>query len=176
MMSETRLQEISTKLGQLQVGGKTAIVPVELVTDTSAYADGDVIGACYKVDGAVERHTGKKGGVISSLRAQFLSGTAINLEVYFFTASVTATDQAAFAPTGAEQKFMVPYAEDDGTLSGPIVLTAAYSHTLNSVVSIARKCINVPFSNDLYVVVVATGAITFSAAADLSLQVGILQD
>ena len=176
MNETTILETINRSLGQLQVGGKTNIVNVEIVTDTAAYADGDVIGGCYKVDGAIERDLGKKGGIIASLRAQFATAVAADIEVYFFSSSVTATDQAAFAPTAALQKKMIPYANDGGTQSGPVILPVAAKLVLNSVESISLKGLNMPFSNDLYVVVVATSAIDFVGASDLSLQIGILQD
>jgi hypothetical protein len=155
-----------------QIGGITKLVDVDVVVDTSAYASGDVIYQLLSVP--VVRRKGGSGVITSVEVIQDVAG--INMKVFAFTDIITvAADNTAFAPTMEDLKKLIPMSDDGASvnLSTWETVGSFYVSSLNN--------INAPFNvasdkENVYFLLVANGAITWSAANDVHLRVGFLLD
>lgn len=172
--------EIRAKIGQIatwmqsfpQVGGITKLIDVEVTVDTSAYASGDVMGALLTVPGVRKKGS---SGIITSIEVLSELGSE-DFKVFAFTEDITvAADNAAFAPTQVDMEKLIPLADDGASINLNVWETIG-SHYASS-----KNNINAPFNvasdeENLYILLVANGAITYAATDDLHLRVGILLD
>lgn len=165
-----------------QVGGITALKKIEVTTVDAAYALNDSIGGAIEIPYAVRGHVRNRSGIVDSIKAQFEAAvTPIDIQIYFFTSQPTAVDNAVFAPTVAELKDLVPTADADGTNSGRLLLETANKTTFSTVGFMCLDDLDIPFQlgksdTSLWMVIVATGAIDFTAGDNLHIALGIKQD
>jgi hypothetical protein len=137
--------------------------------ETSAYASGDVIGEKLSLSDAARSLVST--GIISSVVIVDKDSEAVDIDVVFFDANPAAfgNDNAAFDPTDA----------DVANIVCVVSVTDYYTFNDNSV-GIAQN-VNCPFdlgstNTTLYAALVSRGTPTYTAATDLTLRVGILQD
>lgn len=173
-------QEVRAKLSQVatwmqsfpQVGGITKLIDVEVTVDTSAYADGDVIDGILTVPGVRKKGS---SGIITSVEI-IQDVAAPDIQVFAFTEAITvAADNAAFAPTQADMEKVIALADNGCSIN----LTTW--ETVGSYYVSSKSNINAPFNvgteeENLYFLLVANGAITWTATTDVHLRVGILLD
>lgn len=168
-------REVSSFLNSFpQVGGITRLIDITIENAAAAYVDGDVIDDIKTITDAVRLAGGS--GIIQSVQLVDSDNQAGNVEVYFFSELITvAADNAAFAPSAADMQKMIAVADD----GAPINLSA-YT-TINSIDVSGLTKINAPYQDTgseeaIYVLLVANGSITWTAASALTLRIGVLVD
>lgn len=153
-----------------RIGGITKVVDIEMAVDTSAYADGDVIQGLKSITDAVIAKNGS--GIIQSVEIVDADGSGATIDVHFFTDSITvAADNAAWAPTFADLQKMVP--------GGPVSISSY--NTYNSLDTGSVKDLAIPYQvgdteETLYMLLIARGSKTWSAAGNLHVRLGLLID
>lgn len=171
-MSAQLLQNLLTKLGLHQVGGITKVAPLAPTVTTSAYAAGDSIGGSIEIPEAV-RGGSIFSGIIKSVSAIFENSvTAAGITIHFFNDDPGAVDNAAFDPSDAVLATKIP---------GKISLTTADHLTEFDTRDILEDdTFNLPYqikpTKKLYMVIVAGGAITFTATDQFFVNLGLLLD
>lgn len=146
----------------------TNIVRVTPTITTSAYAAGDSIGGAIELPNACR--LGKQSGVVQSINVIDKDSEEATLDLHFFSAAPTATDNAEFDPTDAQLA--------DSYL-GSVNVASYNAFADNSAASVQNVGIPFELAQDvasLYVVITTTGTPTYTAATDISLAIGILQD
>jgi len=145
------------------------VVEAAPTIDTSAYSTGDLIGAELALLGAVR--SGVSSGVIDSIEIVDADRETVDIDVVFFDANPAAfgADNAAFDPTDADLLNIVC-----------VVSVTTHVDFNDNGVSIARG-VNCPFKlaqgqTTLYAALVSRAAVTYTAATDLLLRVGVRQD
>jgi len=145
--------------------------------NTTAYAAGDVVNGDgvlvpVTVAGAARRDGGS--GVIEYVALETNNVTVTNgtFRVHFFNAShATAADNAAFASLHANRAAYVGFAD----------LTILVADSASATGAQTQVDVNIPFvcasdDDDLYAVVVATGAYTPASGQVFQLTVGVRRD
>lgn len=150
------------------VGGKTTTVSVTPTIDTDAYTAGDAVGGRLEFTNAVGEHN--KTGVLQSVIIIDDDQEQNELELWLFDQAFTATaDDAAFAPSDADLANCIGVVSTaDGTY---------YNASANGVCTIRNigLVLNLQ-STTLYGQLVTRGTEAYTAATDLTIVVGILQD
>lgn len=166
---ENILRGIYTWLNSFpQVGGITKLIDSGISVDTSQYADLDVIDSVIALPKSVRKKAGS--GVIQSLVVVDSDNQAADLDIYFFDDTfTTAADNAAWSPSYADMQKLIG-----------VVNMRTYS-TINSIAYSVVKNIGLSFdvasnSESLYMLAVSRGTPTYTAAGNLTIKVGILQD
>jgi len=157
----------------LKVGAYSVILTATPAIDTSAYANGDLVGSSEIALSPAVLASGLRpsSGVIQSVIIVDEDAQEISLDVYFFDTELvntTFTDNAAFAPADADLDFLI----------GVAAVTDWKSQSSNSVgqeLNLAMPFELAAGQTTLYAVLVTRGAPTY-AAAGLTLRVAILQD
>ena len=157
-----------------KIGAYTTVLTATPAVDTSAYSDGDLIGAAEIALPLAVRADGLKeaSGIIQAVIATDLADNSADLDVYFFDRELTNT---TFSDNDAWDVSDV----DLLTLIGVANLSDHRSLSDNSNSQLLN--IGLPFvlpatSTILYAVLVSRGTPTFATASDLTLRVAILQD
>lgn len=135
--------------------------------DAGAYAAGDALSAVIELTGALRGFN--SGGYIQSVVITDKAAAAKQLEVCFFSATVTATKNAAFAPTDAQ---LVNFL-------GSVTISSFSAFADNGVGQEHNVGIPVPpssSSTSLFAVIVCREAITPASTSDITLKVGVVQD
>jgi hypothetical protein len=167
MVSPYRME---TLLGDLQVGGRTAIADVTLTLDTAAYASGDVLADTQEIVNAVREAGGT--GILQSLTVIDEANQGVAFTVYLLDANQAMGAENA-APTIAD----TPARDFLGYVD---VFTSDYKD-LGGVRVATIRGIGLPLkaesgSTSLYVAAVnGTGTPTF-ASGELRLRLGLLLD
>ena len=152
-----------------EVGGSSKIVSPSITVDTDAYTPGDCVGGKITLTDAMRVSGGS--GVLQSLTVIDVSNTKPYLEVLIFNAdpaAATLTDQAAIALSTDVSKV--------------IHRISIYTSDYTTVANVAFADINVSKvveavgSKNLYACIAATDAHDFTAATDLKMSFGFLQD
>ena len=157
-----------------KIGAYSTVLTSTPAVDTSAYADGDLIGVAEIALPVAVRGDGLKpaSGIIQAVIVTDLADNSADLDVYFFDRELTNT---TFSDNDAWDVSDV----DLLTLIGVANLTDHRSLSDNSNSQLLN--IGLPFvlpatSAILYAVLVSRGTPTFATASDLTLRVAILQD
>lgn len=139
--------------------------------DTSAYAAGDLIGsAAIMLPKALGVGHKERAGLIQSVTIIDLAKQAADIDVVFFDekpTGTTFTDNAAFDPADADLDKIIGYASVTDYSS---FNDSAIGQVNNLVIPFVLADLGAP----LWAALVSRGTPTFSAAADLTLKVGIL--
>jgi hypothetical protein len=152
-----------------EIGGSSKIVTPTITVSTDAYEAGDCVGGKITLTDAMRVSGGS--GVLQSITVIDVSATKPALELLIFNADPTAatlTDQAAVALSTDISKVIhrIPIYTSDYTTVASVSIADI---TVNKVVEAVG-------SDNLYAVIVATGAHDFVAATDLKMSFGFLQD
>lgn len=149
----------------------TAVAKAVPVTDTNAYAAGDLIGAAaLEFDASI--YDGGSG-VIQSLRLVDQDKEQAAIDVIFFDenpSGTTFTNNGAFDVADADMTKVI----------GHVSILASDYCALSDNAFATKTGIGLAFKlttgKKLYAALVARAAVTYTAATDLRLAVGILQD
>lgn len=150
---------------------RTVVVEDSPTVDTSAYAAGDcIVASAQELTGAGK--AGVSSGRILSVELFDKAGNGKNVDVVFFSSDPGTVCSAVNAA----------YDLDDADLSKIVGIVKVRSHDAWTSNSLSQDSnINLPFVVDdngtsLYYALIAQDAITYGAATDLTIQVGIDQD
>lgn len=146
--------------------------------NVTAYAAGDVVGADASTVpitlADVARKLGGSGEIVHvSLETNNVTVTNGTFAVHFFTASFTvAADNAAFADIHAQRANWV------GSVSLPILVadSASAGGAWSKVDNVRIPFVCAGASDDLFAVIVVTGAYTPASGQVFSLSIGVLRD
>lgn len=148
---------------------RVKLVRKTLTVDTSAYADADQLGSIITFTDALAL---VKQGVVKSLSLILETGTfgGANLHLFRSLPTVTSADNAALNIADAEMT-----AKYLGTINIPSTSNTNYEVLSASSVAYVRDINLAVDSTDgnLYGVIQATGAVTFTATDDLTVVLGV---
>lgn len=158
-------------MGQLGRGASVKKT-VSLTTDTSAYAEDDVIDEPQELSGAFLGSGG--AGILNSILVKGQTGTAADMKLYFFKDDPgdVGDDNTAFTPSAAAIANLVGVHLTDNSTNGAPTGGTNWSISEGSISKLVEAADE---KDSLWVVVVAGGAITFTGADDLAVDVDILQ-
>lgn len=171
-MSYILEQIVNTLRGGIQTGGITKQISITPVISTGAYGAGDSIGGSIKIDGAF-RGGQTLSGIIQSLAIVGENTVAlIDVNVHYFATDPGAVDNAAFDPSATILAKKVP---------GNISLAIADDLTEFDAQDILEKTnLGMPYQvapgSNLYAVIIASGAVTFSSTSGIIVNTGLLLD
>lgn len=151
----------------------TPDLAADAVAATTAYADKDVIGDHLVLTNAVQDTKGT--AILQSLVVKSKVATANPMHLIFL-------NEAPAAAYGANNSAYALADTDLSKVIGCVSVVAGdwnVANTLNYVATV--KNIGLPLqalagSRDLYVIVVSGGIVTFGAAGDLLIDIGLMQD
>lgn len=158
--------------GVLAVGGQTAVVQVTPTVETSAYADGDLVGEKLTLTNAGRIEGGSL--IVHSIVLADKAKQSAALDVVFFFADpsgTTFTDNAALDVADADLE----------KIAGVVSIAASdYADFNDNSVATVRNIgllVDLPDGErDLYACLVTRGTPTYVETDDVDLSVGILQD
>jgi len=152
------------------VGLANKIIDVQLTVQAAAYATGDVIGGKIAIPNAVSRDGGS--GLLKSVLLCSKADLAVNMDLVLFSADPAAS---TFTENGAVAIDVTDVAKVLGAIQlatrfdlGTPVVVGAYN--VDMIVQAAAT------SRSLFACLIARGAYTPAATADVILRFGIQQD
>lgn len=143
------------------------IYPVAPTITAGAYSSGQNIGGATRVDLAGIGAANGSGGVLYSLNLSDVDSQSADIDVFFFSAQPTVTDNQTFAPTKAQVKRCL------GVVHLATANAIAVGANGKNVMS-ANIGLMLPAS--FWVVLVARGAATYASTSSLTLSAGVLSD
>lgn len=149
--------------------GRIRLSRVTPVVDTSAYADADQLGSLMTFSGVLDP---ERRGLVKSVVAIYESGTVVAINLHLFRASptVTSTDNNALNIADAEltDKYI-------GTVNLPSTANTN-AEALSAGAVQYRHLVDLAVDSTdghLYGILEATAAVTFTAANDLTIVLGV---